>query len=454
MPSDNRERSFEDALAVHLRAGAKGIPHAECSDAETLAAYHEGSLPAEQVASLKTHLTSCERCQQILTALEATDQIAAPAVNITLQPAAAAKPAVPVLPARKRALWQWVAPAGALAAALLVWVAVHENTSSIIPVKAPSAKHDAQQAETVNPQPPASRTVPSPSGDSAPSNEASSDLQQTLRAVPPPKAAGLLRSRSQALSKQKDSPTAATKSAVPPDVDLFADSLPSPADSLHRKESSAPTVEAQNQTVLIEPDKAKLEDKIVNGRRDAAPAPKPPPPVLEKSANAIPVPTAPPPSPAPQVSTQSVEVAGESAQQQEIAGMSRFKQNELRLARSIAAVNISAPDGKVAWRVGQAGIIEFSPDAGKSWILQPSGVVSDLLAGSAPSEKICWIVGRAGTLLRTTDSGAHWQKLRPPSQEDLRSVFAMDALQATVSSVKAKYQTTDGGVTWKKLPPE
>ena len=213
-------------------------------------------------------------------------------------------------------------------------------------------------------------------------------------------------------------------------------------------------VEAQNQTIMIEPDKAKLEDKIVNGRRDAAPAPKPPPPVLEKSANAIPVPSAPPPSPAPQVSTQSVEVAGESAQQQEIAGMSRFKQNELRLARSIAAVNISAPDGKVAWRVGQAGIIEFSPDAGKSWILQPSGVVSDLLAGSAPSEKICWIVGRAGTLLRTTDAGAHWQKLRPPSQEDLRSVFAMDALQATVSSVKAKYQTTDGGATWTKLPPE
>ncbi len=453
MPSDNRERSFDDALAVHLRAGAKGIPRAECSDAETLAAYHEGSLPAEQVASLKTHLTSCERCQQILTALEATDQIAAPAVNITLQPAAAAKPAVPVLPARKRALWQWVAPAGALAAALLVWVAIHENTSSIIPANAPRPNQYAKHDENVRSLPPASRTV-SPADGLTSSNEASSALQQTLPPAPPPKAAGLLRSRSQALSKQKNSPTAAKKSAVPPDVDLFADSLPSPADSLHRKESSAPTVEAQNQTVLIEPDKAKMEDKIVNGRRDAAPAPKPPPPVLEKSANAIPVPSAPPPSPAPQVSTQSVEVAGESAQQQEIDGMSRFKQNELRLARSTAAVNISAPDGKVTWRVGQAGIIEFSPDAGKSWILQPSGVVSDLLAGSAPSEKICWIVGRAGTLLRTTDAGAHWQKLRPPSPEDLHSVLAVDARQATVSSLKAKYQTTDGGVTWKKLPPE
>ena len=457
MPSDNRERSFENALAAHLRAGAKGIPHADCSDAETLAAYHEGSLPAEQVASLKTHITGCERCQEILATLEATDQIAAPAVNITLQPASAAKPAVHVLPTRKRALWQWVAPAGALAAALLVWVAVHENTTSIIPVKAPSAKQDAgdaRQAETVNPIPPASPTLPSPPGDSATSNEASPDLHQTLPAAPPPKITGLLKQRSQALSKQKDSPTAAKKSAVPAGVDLFADSSASPDDSLHRKESSALTVEAQNQTIMIEPDKAKLEDKIVNGRRDAAPPPKPPEPAPNTGANATLSPSAPPPSPAPLVSAQSVEVATESAQQQELGGMSRFKQNELRLARSIAAVNISSPDGKVAWRVGQAGIIEFSPDAGKSWTVQPSGVIRDLLGGSAPSDQVCWIVGRAGTLLRTTDGGAHWQKLRPPSQEDLHSVVALDARQATATSVNAKYQTTDGGVTWKKLPSE
>jgi hypothetical protein len=445
MPSDNREPSFENALAAHVRAGAKGVPHAECSDAETLAAYHEGSLTAEQVASLKTHIADCERCQQILTALEATDQIAAPA----------AKPAVHVLPARERALWQWVAPAGALAAALLVWVAVHENTSSIIPANAPSpgAKQDARQAETVNPLPPASRTLQPSSSDSDASTGASLDLHQTLRAAPQSKIAGLPQERGQTQRKQKDSSSALKKSDSPAGVDPFAASSPNRDSSLHQRELSAPSLEAQNQTVMIQPDKAKLEDKIANSRHDV-PAPKPPQSAPESSASATPAPSPPPPSPAPQVSRQSVEVAGELAQQQEIDGMSRFKQNELRLAKSTAAVNISAPDGKVTWRVGQVGIIEFSPDAGKSWTVQPSGVIRDLLGGSAPLEKICWVVGRAGTLLRTTDGGAHWQKLRPPSLEDLHSVSAVDARQATVSSVNAKYQTTDGGITWTKLPSE
>jgi len=459
MPSDNRERSFENALAAHLRAGAKETSLTECSDAETLAAYHEGSLAADQVVSLKTHITGCERCQQILTALEATGEIPAPAMNVTSQPTTAAKSAVHVLPARKAALWQWIAPAGALAAALLVWVAVHENNSLIIPAKGPSldarpdARHDARQAETENPST-VSPAVPSPSGDSTSSNEVSSGLQQAVPAAPQSRIAGPARERAQTLSKEKDLSSAAKKSAVPPDVDQFADSSPNRDDSLHRKELSAPSLEAQDQTVMIEPDKAKMEEKIVNGRRDT-PAPKPPEPALDRSANASPVPSAPPSSPARgQVSTESAAVSAAITQQQEIGGMSRFKKSEVRLANSIGEVTISAPGGQVSWRAGQAGIIEFSADAGKSWTVQPSGVISDLLSGSAPSDKVCWIVGRGGTVLRTTDGGAHWQKIRPPSQEDLHYIFAVDARQATVSLASGKYQTTDGGITWKKLPPE
>src|SRR5260221_7343162 len=126
MPSNDRERRFADALARPLRAGgAAGDPRSTCSDAETLASYHERSLAPEQMASLKTHVTDCERCQQILAHLQASDQIPVSAANTAPQATAAANSSVRVLHSRRPALWRWVAPAaGALAAALLVWVAV------------------------------------------------------------------------------------------------------------------------------------------------------------------------------------------------------------------------------------------------------------------------------------------------------------------------------------------
>ena len=135
--------------------------------------------------------------------------------------------------------------------------------------------------------------------------------------------------------------------------------------------------------------------------------------------------------------------------------MSKFSDKaKMRLAHSLGEVTIATPGGLVSWRVGQAGIIDFSSDAGKTWTLQPSGVTTDLLGGSAPTDKVCWIVGSSGTILRTTDAGQHWQKLRPPVPEDILTVVAEDARRATISLTNGSYQTTDGGATWNKLAPE
>src|SRR5436853_7738099 len=86
MAPDERDRSFDKALARHLRAesslqdsanspsrgfGAAG----ECPDPETLAAYHERSLLPEEMNSWKEHIVGCGRCQAILAELEATDSI-------------------------------------------------------------------------------------------------------------------------------------------------------------------------------------------------------------------------------------------------------------------------------------------------------------------------------------------------------------------------------------------
>jgi Photosynthesis system II assembly factor YCF48 len=459
MPSDDRERSFENALASHLRAGSSaGDLHSACRDAETLAAYHERSLAPDQMASLKAHVTDCKRCQQILAHLQAMDETLAVAPNATQQGTAAVSPSVRVLPVRRPKLWRWVAPAGALAAALLVWVVVHENNSVRIPAQ--PTRVDAKQAESAKNLPsPSPPLTPSPSLDATRKKEtAPSDSLETLNPAPPSQTAGAPKPP-QSLLKQKDSSNTGKKSWVADDSAQMANN------SLNR-EVSPPSVEAlQSRSELLErmetakTDAAKIEaeTKAANARRDAPlpgsrqqPAPSPAP---ARGAMAGAAPAAPPAH--AQASSGLAGVSGGVAQQQEIAGMSKFSEKaKMRLATSIGEVTIAAPGGAVSWRVGQAGVIEFSSDAGKTWTLQPSGVTTDLLAGSAPSEKVCWIVGSSGTILRTTDAGAHWQKLRAPVQDDIRSVFAVDARRATVSLTNGSYQTTDGGATWNKLAPE
>src|SRR6202521_4892679 len=86
MAPDERDRSFDKALARHLRSAAhagevRRLPESPdsqssaCPDSESLGAYHERSLLPEQLNSLKEHIVGCARCQSILAQLEATDEI-------------------------------------------------------------------------------------------------------------------------------------------------------------------------------------------------------------------------------------------------------------------------------------------------------------------------------------------------------------------------------------------
>jgi len=457
MPPDDRERSFESALASHLRAGSSASDsRGACSDAEILSAYHERSLAPEQMASVKTHVTDCERCRQILAHLEATDEIPVTAPDIARPASSGADSNVRVLHGRRPALWRWVAPAGALAAALLVWVAVHEDKSVRIPLQA--SKVDLKQAETVKNLPAPSRPLTPPSLD-AKKETPPSDTLGALHAPPRSQTAGAPKPPPQLLFKQKDSSDAGKKSWVADDSAQMADN------SLNREVSPAPEEALQSRAAVVErmetakseAAKIEAENKATNGRRDAPspgsrqqPAPLPPPASSAMAGAAPAAPTARTVAP-----SEPAGASGGVTQQQEIGSLSKFSEKpKMRLANSISAVTISAPGGTVSWRFGQAGVIEFSPDAGKTWALQLSGVTTDLLGGSAPSAMVCWIVGGAGTILRTTDAGAHWQKLRPPTQDDLRSVFAVDARHATASAANGSYQTTDGGATWNKLAPE
>ena len=147
MPED-RDQLFEKALARHLRA--ESAASSLCLDPETLAAYHERTLSPAELASAKSHIVSCARCQQILAELEVTPEVDQPPETTELAPAVArtAAPAsselrrelsppavitqqaspekVVAIPSKRFASLRWAAPAGAIAAALLVWIGVRD----------------------------------------------------------------------------------------------------------------------------------------------------------------------------------------------------------------------------------------------------------------------------------------------------------------------------------------
>lgn len=472
MPSDDRERNFDNALASHLRAGhAAGDRLSACVDAETLAAYHEGSLDPLQIAFVKTHVTDCARCQEILATLQATDEIPLAAADIAPPETVAASSNIRLLPAARKSmpLWRWVAPAGALAAALLVWVAVHDNGPLQLAPSTPKVvTRQDQGASTV----PESLPNPAPALDATQSKK-SLPPSEALQAVNPAANSSVtnLPLNGRSVAKLNDSAIAREKSSLAAEEhDRFAGA---PADRGVAPSLSAPDAKtfspgAVSEAVTVEPAKpetsknelaqSKTARKQVDDKRDALPPA--PAPSIAFAAGAGTSAAVPSQSQTVEVTSEaakdtSARVSGGIVQQQQMEGMSRFdEKSKMRLARSVAAITVSAPDGNVSWRIGQAGVIEFSSNAGKDWVVQPSGVITDLLAGSAPSAKVCWLVGSAGTILRTTDAGKHWFKISPPALDDLRSVFAVDASRATVTLAKDTYQTIDGGSSWNKLPPQ
>jgi hypothetical protein len=498
MGHDDRNRSFEKALAQQLRSSAQaGAQNAACPDAEILAAYHERRLSLEELSSWKTHIMACARCQEILAQLEITDNLpvgageevlaqenilgvsvpqmgdagpgvrelpraaaSAPALSqVSPSPAVATRATVATLPS-PRAHWRWTAPVGAIAAGLLVWAVLHENNSLQVPPP-PAVEVATNRDES----PPAQQTQPSAK---IPALTKSAEPKKEQRVQPPQATTAGNRGAYAAPSPNLGVPARSKKlygsTAAP---------VPPP---------SVPSAEPQSAEMARDLDESKRSDisnlpgqgRNVGAVRAgiAAPAPRP----ANKAAaagGAAPAPSAAPPpaadakqkseatetvvvtgaAPAPVQTdsatqlpaSESVAVNGTST---ESANVMPYDSN-LRLAKMQNAHAIAAPGSRVIWQVGALGIIEHTDDAGKTWKPQKSGVTLDLLAGSAPSKKVCWLVGRAGTILWTKNGGKHWMKLVSPVDADLRAVSAADDLHATVADANGKtFATSDGGKTW------
>jgi Photosynthesis system II assembly factor YCF48 len=449
MARDDREHTFEKALARHLRADKPASSTAAahpCADAEILAAYHERELPSEQMTVWKEHLSSCSRCQETLAHLQATDEISidvAPAgQKKALAPAEQKSPVLQFSKSRRSRHWLWLAPAGAIAAGFLVWIASEQRLKPIELAK-------NQQSIPLSPAVPPSEAAP----------KQQKSLASNVRedAISPTRVPS---SEHRSISgAQRSAETKTQAPSAQPPKDHRDDN------ALHAFDRTPPALESPQPVAGV---LGKLSNRLEeSNKKQGAPAPIPPPLAsqsVEVSAQAVEVAPQAPAQPAPQefakakTTPSAPEPESQRSQQlQQMEGMSRSRFSDtgmVLLAKTKSPVVIATLNKKVSWRVGRAGSIERTDDAGATWSVQRSGVVNDLLAGSAPSDSVCWVVGQLGTILRTTDSGATWTKLASPMAEDIRSVFAVSAQQATILTAHATYQTLDGGATWSKLAPE
>src|SRR5258708_60998 len=488
MAPDERDRSFDKALARHLRSAAPagqaaGMPGelaaqgGACPDPETLAAYHERSLLPEQWNSLKEHIGGCATCQTVLAHLETTDEIplqaaeedqvfaktaSAPVISTSSQTHPPEEKAPPLKSRRARLLkgarWQWLAPAGAIAAGLLVCIAIHETQPLPRPALPENEDKVAQSREPAAPVPSVSRGSPQPS---APSKSAAS--------LPHPKPPV----RQYAGSEGRGVSEAAKQSGMgmgtgvgksPDDKELDArkdDKREIATDQLaatNRAELDTKKlpltsrqevqVQSQSQVVIVEPEIAQSQNSQTQNQSNNYVLQKAPGPSQtnqakpSKKANPETAASPAPPPSRPQGADGGVAADYSTSESLVVTGMI----SNPRL--------ISPPGSNLIWRVGRIGLIELSKDSGSSWSRQTSGVLADLLSGSAPSDQVCWIVGQVGAVLLTTDGGAHWKMVPSPLAEDLGGVRASDSLHATIWNARStkSFETTDGGLTWKPVP--
>jgi hypothetical protein len=365
--------------AVKARRGE--APRDGCLDAETLAAWADGSLEAWAREAAEAHAADCDRCLPLLATMIRTTP-----------PAAEAQP---------RSRWfflRWVVPLTAATAAAIVWVAVDRSPSS------PPTPPVSQIARADQPLP-AEPSVATPSSGA-----------RERRVLPAPSASELQRPtpRPGAQTDTAQAPAARDADRTAQGAGNVAGFVPPPGDQRMDR----------------------AEEKAASSAASAAPQPAPPaapPPARPESASPFADANRQPER--PRAMTETVGIA--TARQGPVSPIeigTPDPQVRWRLAAGVVQRSIdagrswqaqstgstavllagSAPARDVCWLVGRAGTILLTTD-GHTWRRIAGPVDTELTAVTASDASTASVTTAAGRTYRTRDSGRTWTLQEDPA---------------------------------------
>ena len=371
----DRDRSIEQLLGDALKRHANAAPSEACLDAETAAAWADGTLSAADRKRIEGHAASCARCQALVAALVRT---------------------APPAPARSTSWFRLprlaiLAPLTAVAAALLVWAIVPpsatRNTSPPVPAEqkpvaevhataAPPAALPSAAAESTaaaKPAAPASppktafadRRVDTRALDSLAKKDAPAEARNELQRERAKNEAAAPRQPSSSAVQESVSVTgAAPVVAAPPPA--AAAPAPQSADMAMRKMatgSSVAQLQAPLPIVIVSPD-ANIRWRIVSGNQR-----------VEYSTN-----------------------AGATWTPQPIGDRTRVTAG-------------FSPSSTVCWLVGPGGTVLRTTDAA-TWRRVAFPETTDLVAVRAIDAASATVTTADGRTFTTSDAGVTWTGVR------------------------------------------
>jgi hypothetical protein len=213
--TEHRDR--DDVIDRWLRRAASAPagpgPNAACLDAEVVAAWADGGLPAEALTHVRAHVADCARCQVLA------------AVMSKLEPADAADGRRPIRASNRQsgsARWLgWFVPLAAAAAAIAIWVFIPRQPAVFPDAPAPQATIAQAPARA-----PGRDEAPPP----APASRAMDEDIKLRRVDPAPgkREAGQQLGRQENRANEKDARDRAAF-AEPKKADAKAAAVPAPA---------------------------------------------------------------------------------------------------------------------------------------------------------------------------------------------------------------------------------